>query len=73
MKRIFKSSNFWNAVFGTLCLILTHKFTGGDTLVLTFVGGLFGGRTLLSGGSDFVKANKGIYYDQHEQKEKIIK
>ena len=75
MKRLLKSSAFWTAVIGSIFMFLTvlfiHSDVEKDLILYEFI--LFGGRTAVSGFSDIIKAQKGITYDEDEQKEKIIK
>ena len=72
MKRLLKSSNFWNAIIGTIFVVVAFRFTESE-LVVSFVGALFGVKALASGSSDFVKANKGIYYNEQTNREQYIK
>lgn len=76
MKRLFKSSNFWNAVFAALVMFLTVQFVDDkdiqkDLALYEFI--LFGGRVAVSGLADILKANKGVTYNESTGKEEIIK
>ena len=73
MKRILRSSNFWNAVFGTIFVVIAFRLTGGSELISAGIFSLFGIRSLVSGGADFVKANKGIYFDVETNRERLVK
>lgn len=68
MKRLIKSSNFWNAVIASVFVVTAYKLTGNE-LIVGGMFSLFGLRSLVTGASDFVKANKGITYDEVNQKD----
>lgn len=60
--KIFKSRTFQTALFGTIATIVTFKVTK-DTGLAYFCGGMFMGKIVKDGSTDFVKANKGVTYD----------
>ena len=51
MKRLVKSSNFWNAIISSIVLILASKM-GVDITVIYIIGGLFGARSIATGIQD---------------------
>ena len=57
MKRLLRSSNFWNAVICTVLCVAAFKLTQSE-LIATGIFSMFGLRTLATGGVDFVNANK---------------
>ena len=83
--RIFKSSNFWNAVFfslsgivSTVCMIAILKFIGSNqpaemvAVIKDFIFYqfiLFGGRTVMSGAGDLLKTYKGVGYNPETGKD----
>lgn len=71
MKRLLKSSNFWNAVIASIILMVCLKLGASETLGLAILG-LFGLKTVASGVSDMIKDNQGIVYDPETNKEKRI-
>ncbi len=71
MKRLLKSSLFWNAVVGSMFAVGAYEFTDSE-LIATGVFSLFGVRSFATGASDFVKANKGIRYDEEKGHEVLI-
>lgn len=88
MKRILKSSNFWNAVFftisgiiSTVCMIGILKYIGSDNpddmieVIKDFIFYqfiLFGGRTVLTGADDLFKTYKGVTYNPETEKDEKI-
>jgi len=71
MKRLLKSSNFWNAIIASVYVVTAFKLTGSE-LIVAGMFSLFGLRSLVTGASDFVKANKGITYNEETQKDEMI-
>jgi hypothetical protein len=56
MKRLLRSSNFWNAVICSVLVVTAFKLTDSE-LIATGIFSMFGLRTLATGGADFVRAN----------------
>ena len=72
MKRLFKSSAFWNAVVGSIFVVIAFKLTDGDPFITAMIGGFFGVKQVAKGAEGFVKANRGVYYDEEEGRERYI-
>lgn len=65
VNRLFKSSNFYNAVFGTLFALISYQLNESEFMA----GGifaLFGGRTIVTGGKDLIRAQKGQVYNKEK-------
>ena len=71
MKRLLKSSNFWNALIASVIVVGAYEFTDSETIVLGIFG-LFGLRSVASGGSDLLKANKGVTYNEELGKDEML-
>lgn len=72
MNRLLKSSKFWNAIIASVFGILAYVFTDSE-LVAGAVFSMFGLKQFADGAEDFVKAQKGIRYNQDTKKEEFIK
>jgi len=74
MNRLFKSSNFWNAVICSVIMFLTAFFADAevqkDLILYEFV--LFSGRTAVSGLSDILKAKNKVTFNPETNKDELI-
>ena len=74
MRRLFKSSNFWNALIASVVMFLTiifiHSDVEKDIILYEFI--LFGGRTAVSGFSDILKSKNNVTFNPETGKDERI-
>lgn len=71
MKRLLKSSGFWTAIIASIVLTASFKITDSE-LVITLIGVLWGIDRTGKAGEDFVKASKGIEYNEQTKRHEKI-
>jgi hypothetical protein len=71
MKRLLKSSGFWNAVIATI-LMGVACYLEGCSEIVQYIFFLFAGKTAVTGLKDFTRAQKGVVYDEKEKQFKRL-
>ena len=71
MKRLLKSSGFWNAVIATL-LMGAACYLDNCSDIVQYIFFLFAGKTAVTGLKDFTRAQKGIVYDEKQKELKKL-
>ena len=60
MKRLLKSSNFWNAMIAITLITIASYFFKIDNSILLMFGGLFGVRGVATGMQDYMTARSDL-------------